>query len=188
MIKNFPGILVLVVGNSGSGKDSIISGVVKRFPPDFKSIHLTQRYITRPASETEDNIAITPEIFKEMSRQKKFALEWHIYDLDYGIPIDIDEWLKIGHPVIVNVSRTIVQKARRIYRNLLVVFIKVPFEITLQRVKERARESGKLLQERIQRAKDNQTFSDADFIVDNSGDLEIAIDQFLSYLIRVVET
>lgn len=188
MIKNFPGILVLVVGNSGSGKDSIISEVVKRFPSNLKEIHLTQRYITRPSSKTEDNIAITPKIFKEMSLQKKFALEWHIYDLDYGVPIDIDDWLKKGHPVIVNVSRTIVKKARSIYRNILVVFIKVPFEITFQRIKERARESGKQLQERIQRAKDNQTFPDADFIVDNSGELEIAIDQFLSYLIRVVKT
>jgi len=188
MIKNFPGKLVLVVGNSGSGKDSIISGVVKRFPSNLKEIHLTQRYITRPSSETEDNIGITPEIFKEMAHQKRFALEWHIYDLDYGVPIDIDDWLKKGHPVIVNVSRTIVKKARSIYRNILVVFIKVPFEITLQRVKERGRESGKLLQERIQRAKDNQTFPDADFIIDNSGELEIAIDQFLNYLISVVET
>lgn len=188
MIKNFPGVLVLVVGNSGSGKDSIISEVVKRFPSNLKEIHLTQRYITRPSSKTEDNIAITPKIFKEMSLQKKFALEWHIYDLDYGVPIDIDDWLKKGHPVIVNVSRTIVKKARSIYRNILVVFIKVPFEITFQRIKERARESGKQLQERIQRAKDNQTFPDADFIVDNSGELEIAIDQFLSYLIRVVKT
>ena len=188
MIKNFPGILVLVVGNSGSGKDSIISEVVKRFPSNLKEIHLTQRYITRPSSKTEDNIAITPKIFKEMSLQKKFALEWHIYDLDYGVPIDIDDWLKKGHPVIVNVSRTIVKKARSIYRNILVVFIKVPFEITFQRIKERARESGKQLQERIQRAKDNQTFPDADFIVDNSGELEIAIDQFISYLIRVVKT
>ena len=185
MIKNFPGILVLVVGNSGSGKDSIISGVVKRFPPNLKKIHLTQRYITRPASETEDNIATTPEVFKEMSLQKKFALEWHIYDLDYGVPIDIDDWLKKGHPVIVNVSRTIVKKARCIYRNILVVFIKVSFEITFQRIKERARESGKLLQERIQRAKDNQTFPDADFIVDNSGDLDDAVNNFLSFLLNL---
>jgi len=188
MIKNFPGKLVLVVGNSGSGKDSIISGVVQRYPPNLKEIHLTQRYITRPSSETEDNIVVTPEIFKEMSHQKKFALEWHIYDLDYGIPIDIDDWLKKGHPVIVNVSRTIVKKARSIYRNVLVVFISVPFDITLKRVKERARESGKLLQERIQRAKENQTFPEANFIVDNSGELEIAINQFLSYLISVVKT
>ena len=187
MIKNLLGTLVLVVGNSGSGKDSIISGVAKKFPSNLKEIHLTQRYITRPSSETEDNISITPKIFKEMSLQKKFALEWHIYDLDYGVPIDIDNWLKKGHPVIVNVSRTIVKKARSTYRNILVVFIKVPFEITFQRIKERGRESGKLLQERIQRAKDNQTFPDADFIVDNSGELEIAIDQLLNYLIRVVK-
>jgi len=188
MIKNFPGILVLVVGNSGSGKDSIISEVVKRFPTNLKEIHLTQRYITRSSSKTEDNIAITPKIFNEMSLQKRFALEWHIYDLDYGVPIEIDDWLKNGHPVIVNVSRTIVKKARSIYRNIIVVFIKVPFEITFRRIKERARESGKLLQERIQRAKDNQTFLDADFIVENSGELESAIDKFLSYIIRVVKT
>ena len=187
MIKNFPGILVLVVGNSGSGKDSIISEVVKNFPSNLKEIHQSKRYITRPPSETEDNISITPELFKEMSLKKKFSLEWHIYDLDYGVPIDIDDWLKKGHPVIVNVSRTIVKKARSIYRNILVIFINVPFDITLQRVKERARESGKLLQDRIQRAKENQNFPDADFIVDNSGELEIAINQFLSYLIRVIE-
>jgi len=188
MKKNFPGKLVLVVGNSGSGKDSIISGVVKRFPSNLKEIHLVRRYITRPVSETEDNIAITTEVFKKMSIQEKFALEWHIYDLDYGVPIDIDEWLKRGHLVIVNVSRTIIKKARSIYRNILVVFISVPFNITLKRVKERARESGKLLQDRIQRAKDNKTFPEADIVVDNSGELEIAIDQFLSNLIRVVET
>ena len=188
MIKNYPGILVLVVGNSGSGKDSIISGVVKRFPSNLKEIHLTQRYITRPASETENNIAITPEVFKEMSLQDKFALQWHIYDLDYGVPIDIDDWLKKGHTIIVNVSRTIVKRARSIYHNTLIVFIDVPFDITLQRVKERARESGKLLQQRIKRAKENQNFPDADFIVDNSGELEIAVNQFLSYLMRVVKT
>ncbi len=187
MIKNFPGILILVVGNSGSGKDSIISEVVKNFPSNLKEIHLARRYITRPVSKTEDNIAITPKLFKEMSFQEKFALEWHIYDLDYGIPIDIDDWLKRGHIVIVNVSRTIVKKARSIYRNILVIFINVPFDITLKRVKERARESGKLLHDRIQRAKENQNFPDADFIVDNSGELEIAINQFLSYLIRVIE-
>ena len=186
--KVFSGTLFLVVGNSGSGKDSIIKGVLEKYPSDLKSIRLTQRYITRPPSGDEDNISISPEEFRKMSKQGKFALEWHIYGLDYGVPIEIDSCLKKGHPVLVNVSRTIVEEARSIYRNISVVFIKVPFEITFQRIKERARESGKLLQERIQRAKDNQTFPDADFIVDNSGELEIAIDQFLSYLLRVVKT
>ena len=186
--KNFPGLLILVVGNSGSGKDSIMRGVIERYPSNLKSLYLTQRYITRPYSDTEDYIAIKPEDFKKLSLQGEFVLEWHIYGLDYGVPIEIDDWLKKGHTVIVNVSRTIVKKARRMYQNILVVFIDVPFEITLKRVKKRARESGVRLEERILRARKNQDVPDADFIVDNSGDLEDAVNQFLSYLMRVVKS
>ncbi|TFG23408.1 MAG: hypothetical protein EU532_13535, partial [Promethearchaeota archaeon] len=58
-----------------------------------------------------------------MENENKFALKWHIYGLDYGIPVEIDEWLKKGHPVIVNVSRTIIQEAKNIYMNLKVIFI-----------------------------------------------------------------
>jgi ribose 1,5-bisphosphokinase len=185
--KNFPGLLILVVGNSGSGKDSIMRGVIERYPPDLKSLYLTQRYITRPYSDTEDYIAIKPEDFKKLSLQGEFVLEWHIYGLDYGVPIEIDDWLEKGHPVLVNVSRAIIKKARRMYQNILIVFIDVPFEITLKRVKERARESGVRLEERILRARQNQDVPDADFIVDNSGDLEDAINQFLNYLLTAVK-
>ena len=186
--KKFPGLLILVVGNSGSGKDSIMKGIKERYPSDLKMVHLTQRYITRPSSDTEDNISITPEEFREMSTRDKFALEWHIYGLDYGVPIEIDDWLKKGHPVLVNVSRSIVKKAREIYQNIIVVFIEVPFEVTFKRVKERARESGKRLEDRIERAKKNQKFSEADFVVDNSGTLENAINQFLEYLVKIIKT
>ena len=152
MKKNFSGTLFLVVGNSGSGKDSIIYGAAKKYPQTLKKVHVVKRYITRSASETEDNYSITPYEFKEMEKQGMFALKWHIYHLDYGVPIDIDEWLKKGHPVLVNVSRTIVDEARANYRNIKVVFIEVPFEITLRRVKDRGRESGELLDMRIERA------------------------------------
>ena len=59
--KDFPGLLILVVGNSGSGKDSIMKGVKERFPPELKSLYLAQRFITRPSSDTEDNVAVTPK-------------------------------------------------------------------------------------------------------------------------------
>ena len=187
MKKNFPGTLFLVVGNSGSGKDSIMRGVIERYPSNLKSLYLTQRYITRPYSDTEDSIDVKPEDFKKLSLQGEFVLEWQIYGLDYGVPIEIDYWLEKGHPVLVNVSRSIIKKARRIYQNILVVFIDAPFEITLKRVKERARESGARLEERILRARQNQDMPDADFIVDNSGDLEDAINQFLEYLISIIK-
>ena len=104
--------------------------------------------------------------------------------LMYRGQYEIDNWLKKGHPVIVNVSRTIIDEARNEYMNLKVIFIEVPFEITVQRIKERGIESEKLLKERIERAKTHQKLPEADFLVDNSGNLKDAIDQFLNYLIN----
>ena len=187
MVKNFPGTLILVVGNSGSGKDSIINGVSEKYSLNLKKVYIVKRYITRPPSKTEDNYFISSEEFNEMGKKGKFALQWHIYGLDYGVPIEIEEWLKNGHTVIVNVSRTIINDTRKKYKNLKVVFIEIPLEITLQRLKIRERESEQGLKERIERARNNQKFSEADFEIDNSGELDEAINQFLNYVISLVK-
>ncbi|MFX1410916.1 MAG: phosphonate metabolism protein/1,5-bisphosphokinase (PRPP-forming) PhnN [Promethearchaeota archaeon] len=184
MGKSFPGTLFLVVGNSGSGKDSIINGVSKKYPLGLKKLHVVKRYITRPPSETEDNYFVSSNDFNRLIEQGKLAFKWNIYGFDYGIPIEIDDWLKEGHPVLVNVSRTIVQEAREKYENIKIIFIEVPFKITLQRLKSRERENEQGLHKRIERAQNNQTFPSADFTVDNSGDLEDAINQFLEFLLK----
>lgn len=185
--KNFPGPLILIVGNSGSGKDSIIKGALEKYPNDLKEIYLVKRYITRSPSETEDNISVTPQEFKDLINQNRFALKWNIYGLNYGIPLEIDEWLAKGHPVLVNVSRSIIDEAKQNYENLKVVFVKVPLAVSIKRLKERGREKGKFLEERIKRAKKMQDFSKADYIVDNSEKLEYAINQFLNYLVEIVK-
>lgn len=186
MKKDYPGFLILVIGNSGSGKDSIVKGAVEKYSRDKPSIHLVQRHITRPSSETENNISITPSEFRKMEKEDQFALTWKIYGLFYGVSIEIDEWLKNGDLVLVNVSRTIVKNARKIYKNVKVVFIQVPLEVSVERLKRRARENQKHLEERIERARKNQTFPNSDFIVDNSGRLDNAINQFLEYLLDTV--
>ncbi|NVM36382.1 MAG: phosphonate metabolism protein/1,5-bisphosphokinase (PRPP-forming) PhnN [Candidatus Lokiarchaeota archaeon] len=186
MAKELPGTLFLVVGNSGSGKDTIISGILKNYPSHLKQIYIPKRFITRPPSETEKNVSVTSDEFKSMKKNGQFALKWHIYKLDYGIPIEIDEWLKKGNPVLVNVSRTVVKKARELYTNIKVVFIYVPLEITINRLKERGRERSELLKERIDRAKNYQLFTEADFIVNNLGELKEAVDQLLNYIISVI--
>ncbi|MFW9773818.1 MAG: phosphonate metabolism protein/1,5-bisphosphokinase (PRPP-forming) PhnN, partial [Candidatus Thorarchaeota archaeon] len=182
MIKKYKGTLFLVVGNSGSGKDSIIQGALESYPSQIKRLYAPKRYITRPPSETENNISVSPEEFKFLSQEGKFAIEWHIYGLDYGVPIEIDDLLRKGHPVAINVSRKIVPKTREIYENIKVIFIEVPFEITLKRLRERARESGKRLNERIERAKNNQHYPEADYSINNTGQLNDAIEKFINYI------
>ncbi len=186
MAKELHGTLFLIVGNSGSGKDTIISEVLKKYPSHLKQIYVPKRFITRQPSETEKNILISTEKFKNMEENGQFALKWHIYKLDYGIPIEINEWLKKGNPVLVNVSRTIVKKAREIYKNIKVVFIDVPLEIIIKRLNERGRESSELLKERIERAKNYPLYTEADFIVNNSGELNNAVDQLLHYITSVI--
>jgi len=183
----FLGTLFLIVGNSGSGKDSIISGVIKEYPSNLKQIYSPKRYVTRPSSEFERNISVTTKKFKELEEKGDFALSWHIYELYYGVPKDIEKWLKKGYSVILNVSRTAIEEARKKYKNTKVVFIEVPFEITLRRIINRKRETEKLLKKRIERAKQNQKFPTADFIVDNSGELNDAVYQLLEYIKKIVK-
>ncbi len=185
--KNYNGILFLITGNSSSGKDTIISGVIRKYSLKKTKLIQARRYVTRPTSETENNFSISVQEFEKMEKKGRFSLSWRIYGLCYGVPIEIEKYLEKGHSVIVNVSRMIINEARDKYKNVKVVFIKVPLEITISRLRDRGRESEVLIQQRIARAKTHQTLEDADLIVDNSGDKENGINQLLSYITKIIE-
>jgi ribose 1,5-bisphosphokinase PhnN len=86
---------------------------------------------------------------------------------------------------VVNVSREIIPRARRIIPDLKVIFVSVPLEITLQRMRSRRREAENepSFQQRLHRAKENQTLKSADFIVDNSGSLDVSAKKLLNYML-----
>jgi len=179
------GQLFLITGNSGSGKDSLLKDVLKRWPASARPIRIPQRYITRPAHGSEPFVSVTSEDFDELNQQGKFCLTWHVYDTDYGVPVTILNWLDQRVSVIVNVSRKIIPQARQLIPNLKVIFVSVPLAVTLQRIKSRNRESedDPGFQQRLARAKENQTLVDADFVVDNSVPLEEAAEKLSGYLL-----
>ena len=179
------GRLFLVVGNSGSGKDALLTEILKRWPASIRTLRIPQRYITRPAHSSERYISVTTEEFMDLRRQRKFCLTWHVYQTDYGIPSVVLKWLHSGQVVLVNVSRIIIPQARRLVPDLKVIYIKVPLEITLRRLKSRRREAeyDSAFQQRLQRAKNNQSPQGADCIIDNSGSLEASAGDLLNYLL-----
>ncbi len=180
--------LFFIVGNSGSGKDSLIQEVIENYPPELKKIKIPKRVITRPPSpETEDYISVDEQAFLEWKNKGEFALTWCIYGLHYGIRKEILDWMAAGHPVIINVSRKIIETARKQFNNLKVIFVYVPFEITASRIKERAREDEDAMQARLERARENQNLPGADFVVDNSGDLKTAAETLLKYILSEVK-
>ncbi len=179
------GQLFLIVGNSGSGKDSLIEEALKDYPEDKKPIKIPRRYITRLPHETEPFISVTEEEFLKLKEEDKFILDWHIYDLYYGVPASVLDWLKDDINVLVNVSRSILDEARQKIPGVKVIFVQVPFETTKERILSRGREdeNDPVFKERLERAKKKQTLPSADKVIDNSGPLEEGGKELRDYLL-----
>ncbi len=182
------GFLILIVGNSGSGKDAIVQALLQQWPSSFPPLRIAQRFITRPPHPSEPFISVSFEEFQALLKQNKFIFSWHIYDLDYGVPYEVLDYANRGEIVIINVSRTILQEARLRYPQIKIIFVKVPLVITMERMKSRQRESPSdpQFQERLARARENQDLVDVDCVVDNSGTLQYAVQQLHEYLVGLI--
>jgi len=165
-----PGRLVLVVGPSGAGKDTLI-GIARRLCADDARVTFPRRVVTRPSSEFEDNHAMTPAEFDAAERQGAFALQWRAHDHAYGVLRQIDEDIRADRTVVVNVSRTIIADARRRYCNVTAVLITAPAEVLARRVAGRKRASDTSVEERVQRASLPDS-APADIVISNTGSAE----------------
>lgn len=144
-----PGRLVLVVGPSGAGKDTLI-GLVQAACAD-DSIVFPQRVVTREASSFENNEAVSPMLFGQMLAHGDFAFQWEAHGLRYGVPSSIVDDVKAGRAVIVNASRTIIEFARRSYANVTVVSVTAPPDVLAKRLAARARRSDGQIDDRLRR-------------------------------------
>ena len=145
-----PGRLVLVVGPSGAGKDTLLDLARAAFRDD-RSVVFPRRVITRaPAGEPHDSMDV--EAFDSAAHTGAFALTWHAHELRYGIPAEIDAHIRAGRTVVCNVSRTIVVTARERYAEVRVVLVTAPPDVLTARLAARARGSDGDLARRLARS------------------------------------
>jgi len=176
-----PGCLILVVGPSGAGKDTLIAGVRAACAGDPRYV-FPRRVVTRPASEAEDNDSIDPSSFERAIADGAFALWWYAHGNGYGIPIAIDDNIGAGRTVICNGSRTIVAPARQRYGSVTTVEITAPPAVLATRLAGRLRRSDGDLGQRLDRSAALERTFTADAVIDNSGPLENGV----SDLFRIV--
>lgn len=174
-----PGRLVLVVGPSGAGKDTIIRAARSRLGHD-ESYLFPRRVVTRPPSPAEDNIEADPETFARMREAGGFALVWTAHGHHYGIPAVIDHAVYEGRTVICNVSREVIAMARGRYDHLTVVEITAPPAVLAARIATRGRLSDAASTDRTDRRPAAPVLADATVV--NDGPAEAAIGQFLAIL------
>jgi ribose 1,5-bisphosphokinase len=175
-----PGRLVLVVGPSGAGKDTLI-GIAQAACADHGDVVFPRRVVTRAASSAEDNEHISLEAFRLAQARGDFAIHWEAHGHCYGLRGNLNDEIRAGRTVIANISRTVVEAMRRAYAEVTVVSITAPPEVLAERLATRARSSDGQLADRLGRAVESVAAA-PDVIINNVG----SADHHAGELVRII--
>ncbi|HTI84328.1 MAG TPA: phosphonate metabolism protein/1,5-bisphosphokinase (PRPP-forming) PhnN [Acetobacteraceae bacterium] len=127
-------MLVLVVGPSGAGKDTLLD-IAKQVLAHDRRFHFVRRVITRAADAGgEAHEAVTEAEFA----RRDFALHWQAHGLRYGIPADAIDDRRVA---VANVSRTVVIEAVQRFA-ARVIEITAPPDVLAARLGARGREAA----------------------------------------------
>lgn len=178
-----PGVFVAVAGPSGAGKDAVIAYVRGRLA-GTSGVAFARRVVTRPADPAaEDHDTLDEPAFLAAEAAGMFALTWRSHGLCYGLPVAIDDTIRAGGAVVANVSRGVLDEARRRYAHVVPVLITVAPDVLAARLAARGRETAGEIARRLSHNAAYDRFDGDCRIVDNSGELEEAGE----LLVRILE-
>ena len=172
-----PGRLVLVVGPSGAGKDTLLR-FAKAACVDNENIVFPRRVITREASASEDNEEVGAGTFREALARNEFAIHWEAHGHCYALPRAIDGDIRAGRTVVANVSRTVIAAMRRGYAEIVVVSITAPPNVLAERLAMRARGSDGRIERRLHRTVEDAAAA-PDISIINTGSAEYHARRFV---------
>ncbi|WP_428030802.1 phosphonate metabolism protein/1,5-bisphosphokinase (PRPP-forming) PhnN [Ancylobacter sp.] len=136
-----PGLLVLVVGPSGAGKDTLLAYARERLA-GREDIRFARRRITRPSDATEDHVSLDADAFTQGVAQGRFPLHWQANGLCYALGEEVAQDITTGRIVVANGSRAAVSEARARFARVKLVHVTAPTEVLATRIAARGRESA----------------------------------------------
>ncbi len=176
------GTMVVVVGPSGAGKDSVMAYAARHFAGE-DCVRFVRRVITRPADAGgEAHEATDAEGFGKRAAEGGFAVSWEAHGLSYGIPRETLDELAAGVTLVANGSRSAMPAFADAYAQLKVVVITARPDILAARLAARGRESAEGIAKRLDRAVPEIVVAADTVVIDNSGALEEAGEAFVSLL------
>ncbi|BAT59120.1 ribose 1,5-bisphosphate phosphokinase PhnN [Variibacter gotjawalensis] len=176
-----PGYLVLIVGPSGAGKDTVLN--IARETLDRESFHFPVRIVTRRSDVTEATQYVTSDDFERVQQLGGLSFVWRAHGLSYGLPRSMDDEIGAGRNVVSNVSRGIVKDARERYRNCFVILITANAATRAERLAARGRENPDELAARLSR----ETLVSVDFEPDAVIENETTPDQAARSLVQLLD-
>lgn len=175
------GRLVLVVGPSGVGKDSIMDAAKAELAGQARYV-FPRRIITRQSDpDSEDHDTVGEDEFEQLCAQGAFFLHWPAHGLRYALPGTVTAKLGEGATVVANVSRSVISEARAKHPDTLVIRITASPDVLEQRLLNRGREDSEAIRRRLARSAELPPGGAVVTIVNDSS-LEDAVRQFIDAL------
>lgn len=159
-----PGTLLLVVGPSGAGKDTLIDLARVRFADDARVL-FARRLVTRPPGAGEANGTLAQAEFEEGRAAGRFPLCWQAHGLSYALGPEVGEVIAAGGVAVANGSRATLPEARARFRHVRVVEVTAPPAVRAARLAARGRESAADIEERLRRSPEVDVAPD--LVIDN---------------------
>lgn len=168
------GVLALVVGPSGAGKDTLINAARQLLAGDERVL-FARRVVTRASHEaSEDHDAIDPTAFEQAAAEGAFLLSWRAHGLAYAIPRAAADALQRDAVVVANVSRGSIAEAERLIERVVVLHVTAPVEVLARRIAARGREAETDIARRLARQAPLTAVRAPVIEIVNAGDLEEA--------------
>jgi ribose 1,5-bisphosphokinase len=142
-------MLVLIVGPSGAGKDTLLNAARASLAGDSRVV-FTQREITRGEAPGEDHLPIDAASFAARRDGGLYALCWEAHGFGYGISRSIEHDLHQGRVVVASVSRAVIAETASRYPCLVVEITASP-DVLAQRLALRGREGAEEIRARLAR-------------------------------------
>lgn len=167
--------VVLIVGASGVGKDTLIKNIKGKIEANF-----VKRYITREPDTNESNYYIDNKAFDSLQSDNFFVSTWSAHNNRYGIGMS---HIKNGLNII-SISRGAIKDFEEKFEYVTTINITIPKEQLFKRLKNRARESDEEIQKRIDRSYPK---IDAKNLIefDNSKSIEESTQDFIKLIKKI---
>ena len=178
-------MLVLVVGPSGAGKDTLINAAKAALAEDTSFV-FPRRVVTRQAvASLEDHDSVSEEDFAKAEAAGAYALSWSAHGLRYGLPASLSADLAAGKTVVFNASRAMVATAMERFPGTRVILVEATTDVRARRLSGRGRETEAEVAARLTREVP-AALPDA-IRIDNSGILDDGIARFVGALHRLAK-
>lgn len=171
-----PGRLVLIVGPSGAGKDTLLN-LARAACAGDSNVVFPRRLVTREASAAEDNVHLDGGAFERLLADGALAVHWQAHGHRYALARSVEDEIRAGRTVVANVSRTVIEALRGSFADVVVIAVTAPQKVLAERLALRGRGSDGAIEQRLGRSVDD--IATPDLTIVNVGDPVYHADQLV---------